>query len=86
MDSRSPLLKSMRKPNAYQAHFSHLFKVATDGRLRFAVIKFSCMDYIPPILLKHVDRCLMIVLVWVHFSMMYRQNESLKTNFGLGGQ
>uniref|UniRef100_A0A0L8HE25 Uncharacterized protein n=1 Tax=Octopus bimaculoides TaxID=37653 RepID=A0A0L8HE25_OCTBM len=26
----------------------------------------------------------MIVLVWIHLSMIYLQNETLRTNFGLG--
>ena len=44
-----------------------------------------CMDWIPPILSKYLDRNLMSILIWVRFSIMSHQNETLKTYFGLCG-
>ena len=41
-------------------------------------------DCILPILLKHLDQGLISVLVWIHFSMTYHQNKTLKTSFKFG--
>ena len=76
------LTKSMRNQNAQLAHLSYLFFLYC-GRLW---IEYFCVDYIPLILLKHLDPGLRSVLAWVHLSMTYCQKETLKTSFDLGGQ
>ena len=85
------LTKSIRKVNARLVHFSNLFKKGGRKYIEMCwgqvlIPEQFCADYIPPILLKPLDRGLMSVLVWVHLLMMYHQNETLKTSFGLGYQ
>ena len=50
------------------------FQVAEDC----GFLKYFCAYYNPSILIKHFDWGLMSVLVWVHHSMMYCQNKTLK--------
>ena len=50
------------------------------------ILKYFCVSFIAPIFSKHLDRSLMSVIICVHLSMVYCQNETLKTSFGLGGQ
>ena len=61
---------------------SYLF--SSSGRLligmcwgQVLILEYFCEDCISPILLKNLDRGLVSVLVWVYFSMTYRQNETL---------
>ena len=44
------------------------------------IVEYFWVDYVPSILLKHLDRGLMSVLVCVHRSMTYCHDESLKTS------
>ena len=41
------------------------------------ILKYFCADYMPPVLLKHFDEGLMSVMVFIHLSMTYQQNETL---------
>ena len=47
------------------------------------ILKYFLKDWIPLILLNHLDQGLMSILVWVHLSMIYCQNKTFKTSFGL---
>ena len=44
------------------------------------------VDCFPLIRLKHLNRGMICVFVWVHISMTYSENETLKNSFRLGGQ
>ena len=74
------LTNSIRNPNVLFLSFS------SGGQLwigmcwgQVLILKYFCIDCIPPILLKHLDWGLMSILVWVYLSIMYHENEILKT-------
>ena len=68
------------------ANFLYLFPVTADCGLGCVEVKYYfCVDYIPSILLKHLDQSLMSILVWVYLSMTYR-NETLNTSLRLSSQ
>ena len=80
------LSKSTRDPNTQL-----VFQVVTDCGLGYVevnclILEYFYTDCIFTVFLKHLDGGLMSIRVWVHLSMRYRQNESLKINFWLGGQ
>ena len=70
------LIKNMRSPNTHFAHFSYFFKWIRISWLQVLILEYFCTDCIPSIFLKHLDQGLMNVLVWVHLSMTYCQNET----------
>ena len=86
----SPEKKIISIINAYGAFYkkifmhtiSFLFKwrqiVALDCWSQVQILEYICMDYIPAIPLKHLDQSPMNVLVWVHLSFTYLQNENLQ--------
>ena len=85
------LIKSLRRPNTQLTHFTYVF--SSGGRLligmcwgRMLIHEYFCINCISLILLKYLDWGLMSVLVRVHFSMTYCQNEHLKINFRLDSQ
>ena len=41
------------------------------------ILKYFFRDCIPPIFLKHLNWCLISILVWVHHSMMYLSPEQI---------
>ena len=79
------LIKCMRKSKTQFSHFSYHFQVVTDcglGCVEVLILEYFFRDCIPPILLKNLKWGLMSMLIWVHLSEKYCQNETLKISFG----